>query len=734
MPLIGDTILPAASARVWPHAVGNSALFDDVGDSLTRTPVGEGDRRTWTFSTWIKVASATDGTLLSAGDDYLVLSDGTGVRQMNLVFGGVNTIRATTPTDDPTAHGHIVCAVDMTLAEENERIAFYYNNQRLPVTVVTAIPAQNMQGAINAAVEHAIGRRVNEAWAEGAYLSESILVDGQALTPDAFGQWSDKVIGLWMPKQYEGTYGTNGFHLDFSNAAALGGDVSGNNNDWTVNSAPTQTLDTPTNNYATLNPLIYNSGTFSHGNLRVTNGNRRTLSTIRLPSAGRYYVEVDGVDVAPSSTYNLVGISRDDTADAEIKLTERGDVFIDGVYTGINIGTWVNGDVTCMDINCDANTLRFRVNDGSWSQAFNMTADSSEYRVFVWAYTTGSILEANFGATGFIYTPPEGGLPLCSANLPEPAILRSNAVADVVLREGTGAEASVTSLEFRPDFVSIKDRDNSRDWALFDSERGVTKYLSTNAPDAETTDANSLTTRASTGYTLGTSSLVNHSGASFLDLCLKAGVEQGFEVLTYAGDGVTGRQITHSLGKAPTFMIVKNVSLGATGWVIYHAALGATKHLVFETSAAITAAYTWNDTEPTSTTFTLGANAGVNGDEHYYVAYLFTDSDIFRAFSYTGNGNADGPFVHLGGRPLAIPFLKGVGTTNWFNFDAARNLRNPITRSLLPSASNGEGTDACAHFTSNGMKVKTALAGTNTASQVHVGLAILQSTKYSNAF
>ena len=288
-----------------------------------------------------------------------------------------------------------------------------------------------------------------------------------------------------------------------------------------------------------------------------------------------------------------------------------------------------------------------------------------------------------------------------------------------------------------PDWVNIKSRSGSYDWQLYDSVRGATKYLNTNESAREETIAEGLSAFLCDGYRLGEHGFVNGQGHTFVDLALKAGVDQGFEIVTYAGDGVAGRQIPHSLGTAPTFMLIKDLTT-AYSWIVYHAGLGATKALFLEAmNAADTSAAHWNNTEPTATHFTLGSNLAVNKAGDNYVAYLFTDSDIFKAFSYTGNGIADGPFVNLGGRPLSIPFIKDTSDAfAWGNFDAAREPFNPVGDYLVPNAAAAETTGFDVfNFTSTGFKYIYPGGAWGTNNHLIVGLAILESTnKYANAY
>lgn len=296
--------------------------------------------------------------------------------------------------------------------------------------------------------------------------------------------------------------------------------------------------------------------------------------------------------------------------------------------------------------------------------------------------------------------------------------------------------SAVTGLEFQPDLVKIKAYNSAQSWNDYDSGRGVFKSLSTDTTGVEVSAGNTLTAFNADGYSLGDSAVVNGTGINFLDLCLKAGPEQGFEIVKYTGDGVAGRTVAHNLGKAPTFMIVKR--LDAVGnWYTYHKALGA-EHTTFLdlTDTSYNNPTYWNDKEPTSTQLTLGNAAGVNASGGEYLAYLFTDSDIFKAFSYIGNGLNAGPKVELGGKILHIPFWKNTAAaTSWPVFNPLMNPVNEGKRILYADTNAAEeASNKIAMISSTGLTLTGSGQFVNGAGHLHVGLAILESTKYSNAF
>ena len=185
-------------------------------------------------------------------------------------------------------------------------------------------PSQNTDLLTSTTPQMTIGMRdlrgTNANLFDG-YLAEFIFVDNQQLLPTSFGAFNP-ITNIWEPIGYAGTYGTNGFRLDFADSSALGNDVSGNDNDYTVNNLTSvdQSTDTCSNNFATWNPLTVGSyQTLSDGNLKGTGNtstnNGNTWSTIHFPSAGKWYWETKVIAHSSSANYPQVGIIRDNTID-----------------------------------------------------------------------------------------------------------------------------------------------------------------------------------------------------------------------------------------------------------------------------------------------------------------------------------------------------------------------------------------------------------------------------------
>jgi hypothetical protein len=254
--------------------------------------------------------------------------------------------------------------------------------------------------------------------------------------------------------------------------------------------------------------------------------------------------------------------------------------------------------------------------------------------------------------------------------------------------DGTGADQSIVNgidLSGEGGMVWIKSRDQARDWNAFDTERGVTKRLMQNSTIAEQTEAiGSLSAFNSNGFTVGDRSDVGVNNEGYCSWTFRK-APGFFDVVTYSGNSTSGRTVAHNLGSAPGMIIVKAYSgtSPAQQWWVFHRSLGAQKALrLNSTNAQSDSATFWNDTEPTSTEFTLGNSSGVNGTGNNYVAYLFAhddqsfgdDSDeaIIKCGSYTGNGSNNGPEVNLGFEAQWVMTKAVTLSRNWIIGDVMR--------------------------------------------------------------
>lgn len=336
-----------------------------------------------------------------------------------------------------------------------------------------------------------------------------------------------------------------------------------------------------------------------------------------------------------------------------------------------------------------------------------------------------------------------------------PTILNGSKYMQAVLYTGTGATQTI-NVGFQPDLVWIKSRSAATDHKLTDSVRGATKGLISNTTGAETTDTNGVTAFTSNGFTLGSDSVYNTNGATYVAWCWQAGqgttssntsgsitstvsvnATAGFSVVTYTGTGANAT-VGHGLGVAPKMIIVKSRSASGQDWRVYTATVGNTGVLTLNnTNPAVTGqSGFWNNTSPTSSVFSLGGAASTNGNGTTYVAYCWSEIDGFSKFgSYTGNGSADGVFIYLGFRPKYFLVKRTDSTTNWCLLDTSRNPYNVASDNLIPNESiTGDTIYGYMDFISNGIKMRNSDGAWNANGASYIYMAFAENpTKYALA-
>ncbi len=280
---------------------------------LTRTPSSGGNRKTWTFSAWLKRAVKSDANnnrIFSAGaaqTDYtswfMAAADDTDGRLnfQNRISNTTTSLTTTRKFRDVNGWYHLVIACDTTQATASNRVKIYVNGVQETSFDTEQYPAQDADTFVNHTNEHNIGSADGAGYTPrywAGLMSHVALVDGQQLTPTSFGE-TDSTSGIWKFKSPSGlSWGTNGFHLKFENSGNMGLDSSGQTNNFTVSGGTmTQSLDTPSNVYATINGANtgpYIAGTLSNGNLSHTGisaGNYYTPGSTLRVSSGKWYAE-----------------------------------------------------------------------------------------------------------------------------------------------------------------------------------------------------------------------------------------------------------------------------------------------------------------------------------------------------------------------------------------------------------------------------------------------------------
>ena len=318
--------------------------------------------------------------------------------------------------------------------------------------------------------------------------------------------------------------------------------------------------------------------------------------------------------------------------------------------------------------------------------------------------------------------------------------------------DGTGSSQTITNgidLSNEGGLIWIKNREaTGYEHLLFDTERGATKYLSSDNTSAEQTDSNSLTGFSSTGFTLGSSNRGNRSASGESGHVSWTFRKQPkfFDVVTYSGTG-SARTVSHNLGSVPGMILVKRTDSTAN-WNVYHNGLnGGTNPEQYginlnATGAEFSSSGYWNNTAPTATEFTVGTSANANVSGGTYVAYLFAhnnsdggfgstgDQDIIKCGSYTGTGDTDGPSIDLGFEPQFVMVKNASTSSDWMVVDSIRGI---TTRSgagtgddqiLNWNTYGAESASGGLDLNPDGFKLNGGLTASNGNGNTHIYMAI----------
>ena len=596
------------------------------------------------------------------------------------------------------------------------------------------------------------------------------------------------------------------FTDDSGVVGGLGTDASSNTNNWTVNNlaATDQMLDSPTNNFATLNPLRegYSSPVLSEGNLKFqvsgANSYANAPSTIGMTS-GKWYWESYLIDGATGSGKNIgihgnsVSTGQSDLPNSSfhpsIAWQHYGSVsklYQNSTAQQTGLSQPANGDIIgfALDMESGTKTLQFYLNNVTTGSAVTYLGDIAFAAATYNNSANGHI--ANFGqdssfagnktAQGnqdsnsigdFYYEPPTDFLALCTSNLPDPAVVPSEHFNTVTYTgtENASVHGAVTGVGFQPDMIWFKNRNFSYNNAIYDALRGTNSYLVTNSTGTEVNPpaGKDLTSFDSDGFSLGTSwgaITCGKEGSTFrtyvawnwkangagvsntngtIASTVSANADAGFSIVSYTGTGANAT-VGHGLAKKPNIFMLKGRNDTPRNWRVYSDTIGATKHLYLNTTASEQVSSTqFNNTEPTSSVFTIGSHGGVNTSTKDYIAYCFHSVDGYsKVGSYTGNMSADGPFVYTGFRPKYIMVKDSSTATGWYIYDTVRdiNIHNPAYKTLVPNTSGAESGSATSHWDilSNGFKPRYANNEWNANGSTMIYIAFAEVPfKFSNA-
>lgn len=767
---------------------------------LSRTPGVAGDRTKWTFSAWVKrgalngaqclfscnqgASTETQCTFFPSPDNSISILSQTSAsiyaqKVSNQLFR------------DVAGFYHLVFVWDTNNATAGDRLRIYVNGVRVTSFAKSVDPALGATSYINVAGLHEIGAMLygSQMYKFDGYIGHVAFVDGQALDATSFGQFHP-ITGQWIPKKYTGTYGTNGFYLDFKDGSSLTNltaDKSGNNNNWTANNISLTAGvtydwmdDTPSNNFAVLNPLAKSTpGECKQGNL-VYNSAGAPFSTVKASQLPTYKVYAEFV-VPATKTWCRFGLVNDAQRIINGSGTEAigrigypgsicylasdGDIYIDNAVVASG-ATPATSDIVGLAYDPATGKVWFSLN-GVWLNSGVPAAGTGQCATLSTSITWAiALTEAgsqdvftNFGQRPFAYTPPAGFMALCTKNSPEPVIKNPKLQFDVLSYTGTGSTRSVTGALFQPDFVWAKNRTTASDHQLYDTVRGATNALFSNTAGTESLVAEGVTSFDSSGFSVGSSS-INQNSNAIVSWLWKAGGSAvtntagsitsqvsantiaGFSIVTYTGTGVDAT-VGHGLGVAPSMVIYKGRGNQSLNWIVYHRSISPTSFLELNTpsSSLSSTSFTVFGTAPTATTSNVlhvGRNINArntNETGYNYVAYCFAEIPGFsRIGSYVGNGSADGPFVNLGFRPAFVIVKRTDATSDWAILDNKRNAANPVGLELDANLSQAEITPGWSYdFVSNGFKYRSA-TGLNVSGATYIYAAFAEAPfNYANA-
>ena len=821
-----------ALGSFFSHTIDNSARFSDAANTnLIFTPSTPSSTSVWTMSVWMKKynpdASGSVNEFFSAGGGsaYSFLSFSAANQQFliaNEQSGTKNKLWYNRKFRDPAAWFHLVLRSDLGESTQDDRLKLYINGE-LQTSTSDGLTMSSWSYINASGVTQNWGGKTGSANGNPGcdyYLADINFTDGQSYAPTEFGETKD---GVWIPKDPSVTYGNNGYRLEFkqtgtggASSSTIGADTSGNDNHFTDSGFSAHDImpDSPTNNFATMNPLFPgNNATLGDGNLDVTPGGFTsskygTTSTFAIPKDKKIYLEVECTDqqgnywsagfATATSLFNGPGNSQIGS-DGAIMMYNRS-VQINGSENdygssagigGFGVSKFATGDILGMAIDGATGKVWFSRNGtyfgapqghqsgagatgdraagsneigtltgGTTDDVFVVVSGNAGISVFVnFGQDSQNVSSAQSDGEGigtFEYAPPTGYVALCASNLTTPAIgpTQSSQADDhfnTVLYTGNGGTLNVTGVGFQPDWVWLKSRAATRHHMLYDSVRGATKTLRSSLSNAEVTGSTTLTSFDSDGFSLGADSDVN-TAESFVSWNWKAGgsassnsngsitssvsanTDAGFSIGTFTGTGSAGT-LGHGLSSAPEGIILK--SRGSTAnWLVFHKDItNSPTHIMFlDATNASTDQSRFNDTNPTSSVFSVGPNNAENQSGIGYVFYCFHGVEGYSKFGgYTGNGSSDGTFVFTGFRPAWVMVKRDSATENWRMQDSKRLGYNPEGKELYADLNLAEASNSF-DMVSNGFKIRNTSNGYNASGSTYIYFAFAEAPfKFANA-
>jgi hypothetical protein len=770
-----NDILAGASGAGGGYEIDQSIRFNDNDSAYLSRTSGSADseRKFASVSMWLKRCNLTSrqnfysvngAGSTGASNQISMAFENSGTNGDSITYnnGAVNR-QSTSVYRDVSGWYHFVQIFDTTQATAADRVKTYINGVLLTdINIGQDFSLNSNTPFGQSGVLHYIGRRDSGFYYDG-YMAEIVFTVGQSVAVTDFGEYNDD--GVWVPKAYAGSYGTNGFYITGADSADLGADYSGNGNDFTSSglTSDDQVTDTPTENYATLNPLDdatgYTTPLISNGNLDVDD---RTGNAVRgnfgfKQGDGKFVYEVNITSLIGSMDlgWSAAGVDLWAVNGPELMYEDDAKKLVSANSSSTPTrsaygASYTSGDVIRVETDFDGSVIEFFKNGTSQGTIdFSGMNDGTFY--FPACYCNRVEAEFNFGQQPFIGTPTAGYKALSTANLPTSAIKDGSKYFQTTLYTGNGtaigsggnAVSQIENSTFQPDFVWIKRRNAVVEHALTDAVRGVTKELNSDFYNAESTVAEGLTTFGSAGFTVGSNASYNTNAAPYVawqwlasngttsntdgSITTTTSVNQasGISIMTYTGNATAGATIGHGLGAKPGLVIAKSRGT-ADRWWVYSEDQGATKYGILEESNAfVTSSIYWNNTEPTSSVITLGTGqTNVSGGS--MLAYAFTEIPGFSKIgAYTGNGSADNAFIYTGFKPAWLMIKRTNSTSSWGISDTKRLGYNVDNDFIMADTTAAETTTDYVDLLSNGFKIRSSstAVGVNGSNYIFMAFA-----------
>ena len=455
-PIVGGT-------QSTGYDISNSLKFNDDDSSLlSRTPgTTATDRKKATISFWFKIGNITDSFRSlyrfndGSGTGAVYLRSGNDLQFAWEASSSNIDVRPNGVFRDPTAWYHAFIRFDTTQSTAADRVEIYINGVERTYSTANYPNQNDTVNHLTSDKTYYIGGdgQSSDKYFDG-YIAEFNVVDGQAKSHLDFGEFNDN--GVWIPKKYIGTYGNNGFHLEFkqtgtsANSSGIGADTSGNDNHFTPVglAAADITEDTCTNNFCTLNPLLKSTSNvvLSEGNLKVvlnqTSGWQHAAGTIAVKS-GKFYWEAKALNVSATDKTSI-GVLQFNTTDVDFignTNTDRSSKGISGHGAGTGSYSYAEGDIIQCAMDLDNNKIYWGKNGtyfgdmdpAAGSGSTTQTISNANFCVPVVGGYADSSWEMNFGVPqfsissgnsdgeygNFEYAPPSGFYALCTKRIAE---------------------------------------------------------------------------------------------------------------------------------------------------------------------------------------------------------------------------------------------------------------------------------------------------------------------------